>query len=143
MATTGLDTFDTTLHKTNIWLNDITEALDSGNRHEAYLALRAVMHALRDRLTVEEATDLGAQLPLMIRGIYYEGWNPSGKPVKERRKEAFIAHVADILSGTAISYDAERAIRGVFSVLSSKITEGELEDVRQALPKDIRSLWQD
>ncbi|MFO8010759.1 MAG: DUF2267 domain-containing protein [Dehalococcoidia bacterium] len=143
MSTTGLSVFDNTLHKTNIYLNDIMRELGSENRHEAYIALRAVLHALRDRLTVEEATDLGAQLPIMVRGIYYEDWNPSGKPVKERHKEEFINHVENILSGTAMSSDGERAVRSVFATLSKRVTEGEIQEVKQMLPEDIRSLWQD
>ncbi|HEY5940705.1 MAG TPA: non-homologous end-joining DNA ligase [Gemmatimonadales bacterium] len=33
---------------------------------------------LRDRLTVEETAHPGAQLPMLIRGSYYAGWEPSG-----------------------------------------------------------------
>ena len=61
--------------------------------HKAYMALRTVLHALRDRLTVEEAIQLGAQLPMLIRGFYYEGWNLKGKPHKERHKEDFLDHI--------------------------------------------------
>ena len=64
-----------------------------GHPNKAYLALRTVLHALRDRLTVEEAVDLGAQLPMLIRGLYYEGWTLKGKPHKERTKADFLIHV--------------------------------------------------
>ena len=66
------DIFDGTLQKTQIWLNELMTALDWENHpHKAYLALRTVLHALRDRLTVEEAVQLGAQLPMLVRGFYY------------------------------------------------------------------------
>ncbi len=59
------------------------------DRHAAYRVLRAVLHALRDRLTVAETVDLGAQLPMLIRGLYYEGWTPNDKPLRERTREKF------------------------------------------------------
>ena len=64
MASSGLAVFDTTLQKTNAWLKEVMDELGSSDRHQAYLALRAVLHALRDRLTVEEVAQLGAQLPM-------------------------------------------------------------------------------
>src|SRR5919204_6184474 len=79
MSATGLDVFDKTLQTTNIWLNEIMDDLGP-DRKIAYRALRAVLHALRDRLTVDEAAQLGAQLPLMIRGLFFDMWHPAGKP---------------------------------------------------------------
>jgi uncharacterized protein (DUF2267 family) len=66
---TRLDVFDATVHKTNEWLNDVMDALSSRDQHQAYAAMRATLHALRDRLTVEEVAQLGAQLPMLIRGF--------------------------------------------------------------------------
>src|SRR5262245_18543638 len=91
MSATGLDVFDRTLQKTNGWLHDLMQILDWTDRHKAYVALRATLHALRDRLTVEEVAQLGAQLPMLIRGFYYEGWNPTGKPLRVRHAEQFLA----------------------------------------------------
>ena len=79
MSATGLDVFDRTLHKTNLWLNDVMQELGADNRHQAYRALRATLHALGDRLTIDEVADVGAQLPMLIRGFYYVGWDPSGR----------------------------------------------------------------
>ena len=94
MTVSSIDVFETTLHKANRWLKELMEELGWEDRHAAYLALRATLHALRDRLTVEEVAHLGAQLPMLIRGVYYEGWDPTGKPVPERRVEAFLLRIA-------------------------------------------------
>jgi uncharacterized protein (DUF2267 family) len=141
MSTTGLDVFDTTLQKTFVWLNDIMAELDSKDRHLAYLALRATLHALRDRLPVGEAVHLGAQLPMLIRGFYYEGWTPSGKPLKEHRAQ-FLSAILGCF-GAGVPPDPERVAHAVFKVLARHVTAGEIEGVKQLLPKDIRSLWPD
>ncbi len=79
----GRDVFDGTMQKTEIWLNELMAELEwEGKPEKTYFALRTVLHALRDRLTVEEAVQLGAQLPMLVRGFYYEGWTLKGKPHK-------------------------------------------------------------
>ena len=141
MSTTGLEVFDTTLQKTYLWLNEImTDRGWEDNRHWAYLALRTVLHTLRDHLTVEEAMDLGAQLPMLVRGFYYEGWTLTGKPVKERRKEEFLAHIKQAFRDDE-RIDPEKVVRTVFRVLSRRITEGEIADVKHQLPAALRELW--
>ena len=140
MSMTGLDVFDRTIHKTNNWLNELMEVLSWHDRHKAYLALRVTLHALRDRLTLEEVAQLGAQLPMLIRGFYYEGWDPTGKPLKERHKEEFLARIEEQFRGDDQA-DAKQVARVVFSVLSDRVTEGEIEDVKHVLPAELRELW--
>jgi len=142
MSATGVDVFDRTLHKTNAWLSDLMDVLGSPDRHAAYLALRATLHALRDRLPVEEVADLGAQLPMLVRGFYYEGWDPTAKPVKLRRKEEFLARIEQEMRSDD-TYDAERVARAVFTVLAARVTEGEIEDVQHVLPAEVRSCGRD
>jgi uncharacterized protein (DUF2267 family) len=140
MTMTGLDVFDRTVHKTNSWLNELMEILGWDDRHKAYLALRVTLHALRDRLTVEETAQLGAQLPMLIRGFYYEGWDPTGKPLKVRQAEEFLARIEEHFSDDE-QVDAELVARAVFTVLSNRVTEGEIEDVKHVLPAELRGLW--
>ena len=139
MSATGLEVFDTTLQKTLLWLNQIMAELDSKDRHLAYSSLRATLQALRDRLPVVEAVHLGAQLPMLVRGFYYEGWTPSGKPLKEHRAE-FLSTVRECL-GPSASPDPERVVRAVFKVMAQHVTAGEIGGIKQLLPKDLRDLW--
>jgi uncharacterized protein (DUF2267 family) len=140
MSTTSLDVFDRTLQKTNIWLNQIMDIMGWEDRHTAYTALRATLHALRDRLTVQEAAQLAAQLPMLIRGIYYEGWNPTHTPVPERHLDQFLARIErEFRSGYQV--DPEEVARAVFKVLATRVTEGEISDVEQVLPAEVKTLW--
>ncbi|MGE5304921.1 MAG: DUF2267 domain-containing protein [Alphaproteobacteria bacterium] len=135
------DVFEGTIQKSHIWLNDLMSELNWNDRpHRGYLALRAVLHALRDRLTVEEAVQLGAQLPMLIRGLYYEGWTLKGKPHKERHEKDFLDHVTKAFKGAAV-IDPREVVRGVFSVLVRHTSAGEIEDVKNAMPKPLRDLW--
>src|SRR3990170_1662162 len=115
---TGPDVFEGTLQKTQVWLNDLMFELDWEDRpQKAYLALRTVLHALRDRLTVEEALQLSAQLPMLIRGFYFEGWNLKGKPHKERHKEDFFEHIENAFKKDP-SVSPRLVTRAVFKVLT-------------------------
>jgi uncharacterized protein (DUF2267 family) len=137
---TGVDTFDATIHKTHVWLNDLIQALNWGDRYKAYIALHAAVHALRDRLTVEETVHLGAQLPMLIRGFYYEGWTPSGKPDKVRHNDEFPAPFREYFKND-LDTDPERIVRAVFDVLAKRVTEEKIADVKSILPEEIADLW--
>jgi uncharacterized protein (DUF2267 family) len=133
--------FDGTLQKTQIWLNDLMTDLDwEGKPEKAYFALRTVLHALRDRLTVEEAVQLGAQLPMLVRGFYYEGWTLKGKPHKERHKEDFLDHIKAAFKDD-VTVRSESVVRAVFKVLERHTSEGEIEDVKRILPKALQDFW--
>jgi uncharacterized protein (DUF2267 family) len=140
MSETGIAAFDSTIQTTNIWLNELAERLGWMDRHQAYHALRTVLHALRDRLTVEEAASLGAQLPLLVRGFYYEGWHPHGKPIRQRKKEEFLAPIEAAFRNDPAA-DPEEVARAVFHLLTMHVTAGEIDSIRRSLPEDIRSLW--
>jgi uncharacterized protein (DUF2267 family) len=140
MSATGLDVFDTTIHKTNTWLKELMQIGGWESRRTAYKALRATLHALRDRLTVDENAQLSAQLPMLIRGLYFEGWDPSVRTLKERHLEHFLERIEQELRGDE-QLDPVEVARAVFMVMQERVTEGEIEDVRYVLPSKIRELW--
>jgi uncharacterized protein (DUF2267 family) len=140
MSAAGLPAFDSTSQITNFWLRELMDELGWEERQRAYHALRAVLHAVRDRLSVEEVADLGAQLPLLIRGIYYEGWKPSRQPLrKPRRREEFLAPIADAFRDHP-EVSPEGVLWAVFKVMERHITPGEIRDVKQLLPEAVRVL---
>ena len=139
MPTAHIDVFDTTVQKTHDWLNELGAVLGTENKRLLYRALRSTLHALRDRLTVDEVAQLGAQLPMLLRGLYYEGWDPTGKPIRVRHKDEFLVPIADALANDDV--DAEDAARAVFQVLANRITCGEMKDIKHILPASVRALW--
>jgi uncharacterized protein (DUF2267 family) len=139
MSTTGLDLFDKTLQSTNIWLDEIM-AYIGPDRAVAWKVLSIVLHKLRDRLPIELAVHLGAQLPLLVRGVYYDQFEPEKLPAGWNTADEFIHEVQKWLSDIR-PVDAKLAIAAVFDVLSKHIAEGQITKVRHALPKSIRTLW--
>ena len=142
MSLTTCCPIEITLHTTNLWLENLMEELGWKDRNQAYQALRVVLHALRDRLPEEALAALAAQLPLLIRGIYYEGWDPSGKPLNEPQKEDFLAQIAAAFRNNP-EVDPQRVAWAVFKVLKRYATSGDIRNMGQILPPEIRDLWPD
>lgn len=140
MTATAISAFESTLQTTYEWLGEVGSEIGRDDSQHAYRALRAVLLALRDRMTVEEATDLGAQLPMLVRGFYYEGWNPSRNPSRDRNKAEFLAHVnQNLVEGK--DGDPEEVTRAVLRVLAARVTTGEVAHVKANLPSDVQHLW--
>jgi uncharacterized protein (DUF2267 family) len=137
MSETSFSSFKTTEDKTNRILSEIEQAYGwpKERRNQSYAALRAVLHALRDRLPVNEAAQLGAQLPMLVRGIYYTGWNPAEVPVKMNRDE-FMHRVRENFP-YEIDGDTEQLVNVVVQALRHYITDGEWDDVKSVIPKGL------
>jgi uncharacterized protein (DUF2267 family) len=134
--------FDRTLQKTREWVDELDAELGWGDRPRAYTALKAVLHALRDRLPVEETADLAAQLPMLVRGFFFEGWKPVAPADRARHLDEFLAPVARALAWESATMPEEVA-RAVFALLRRHVTEGELEDVLRVLPVELRQLFEE
>ncbi|HEY9233586.1 MULTISPECIES: DUF2267 domain-containing protein [Phenylobacterium] len=139
MSANGLEVFDRTLHTTNSWLKEISDDLEI-DRHAAWKVLSVVLHKLRDRLPVDLSAHLGSQLPLLVRGVYYDQYQPARQPSRCHGVEDFTEEVGEWLTD-ATAIDPDRAIRSVFGVLSRHLTAGQVAKVRDNLPKSLRQAW--
>lgn len=135
-TTTGVRNLDNSIDLTNVWLRDILSQLKWQSKDSAYQALRGTLHAIRDRLPAEEAVDLASQLPLLIKGIYYDGWTLRDKPEKFK-KEEFARRVHAQFEFDDNVNPAE-VIRAVLRVMYRHVGEGELRDVKFNMPKEIQ-----
>lgn len=131
-----------TFEKTDLWLKELQELGSFESKKQAYSSLRAVLQSLRDRLPINEAADVGAQLPMLIRGIYYEGWCPSHVPSNEKTAKEFLEKVSNKLKGNNdLFLEPEKVTKAVFKLLRNKLSPGELTDIERNLPDSIKQLF--
>ena len=138
MSASGLEVFDRTLQTTNIWLDEIMQTVGP-DRQVAWHVLGCVLHALRDRLPVGLAAHLGAQMPLLIRGQYYDQWRPRETPQKWRSLDEFLEIIAVDLRNVR-PVNPTDAARAVFQVLNHFVDPGQVDNVREALPEEVRRI---
>ena len=131
--------FERATEKAMEWVKDMMTFLDTEDPERALHALRAGLHALRDRLTVEEAAQLSAQMPMLIKGLFFENWHPAGKPLRIRTQHEFLALVVENYGPHSDDY-ADDIVRSVFRVLQKHVSQGELTNIAMSLPAPILAL---
>lgn len=140
MSKTGITTLDHAPDAVAEWLIQLSEWMGWTETGKSYLLLRSTLHELRDYLSVDEAAQLAAQMPLLMKGIFYDGWNPAHKPGANHDKTSFIRNVQEKFIKYPLD-DPEGAISTVFALLETKISMGEIGDVRGAMKKELQELW--
>jgi uncharacterized protein (DUF2267 family) len=141
---TGTRVFDRTVHKTNIWLKDIMIGMGWNNRERAYSFLRATLHTVRDLLPIEEVANFGAQLPILLRGVYYEGWWPHHGKYKIKSLDSFYDLYSHHLGPLGNRLSDREIIQGVsvcMQTIARNISPGEIADIQSVLPKVVCGLF--
>lgn len=141
---THISTIERNLEVTNVWLKELCEELQDVEREEAWRRLGAVLQTMRDRIPVDEAANFAAQLPVLIRGYYYEGWKPESTPQKWRSKDEYCNAVVEKMgprSPSAKEVDPEETIRAVLKVTARHINDDEIEKVKEMHSQEIQELW--
>ena len=121
------------------WIDDLKRRLGWQDRERVFLALLATLHALRDCLARDEAVYIGAQLPTLLRGLYYDGWHPSARPATKSRN-AFLERIHDGVHRDP-AVDTEQVARAVFALLAARLPAAEIEDAKAATPSVLHNLW--
>lgn len=140
MSAQGLEVIDHSVHLAHEWINELTERLDWGSKRSGLRLMRVTLHRIRDHLLPDELAQLSAQLPVVIRGFFFEGWVPKNTPIKERHVEDFVNHISECM-GDVSEYRGQGDITCVFDLLNARLSRGEVEDVRASLPQELRDLW--
>ncbi|GAB3075661.1 DUF2267 domain-containing protein [Micromonospora schwarzwaldensis] len=140
MAEHLMSAFESSLDKTNVILKEIESAYGwpPDRRNQSYAALRTVLHLLRDRLPVPESAEFAQQLPVLLRGIYFDGWQPENVPIKLNRDD-FLYEVRQ-----GFPYDVaggpQRVVQVVLDTLRRHVTQGEWQDVKSSMPQGLDQL---
>lgn len=131
---------DHSVQLTQEWVKELDGYTGWDDLERTYRLLRAGLQTVRDYLNVDEAAQFAAQLPTILRGVYYDGWDPSGTPVKDRDLEDFLIRIGRGFSQDA-EFDGKAAAKALFALFDSRISKGETSDVRSALRKPLQELW--
>ena len=140
MSVQGLEVIDHTVALTHEWINELSDRLGWSSPRSALRLMRTTLHHLRDHLRVDEVAQFSAQLPLLIRGIFFEGWMPKNTPIRERKAADFLAAIGAKMEGVQ-EFRGDADVICVFQLLNGRISAGEVADLRACLPQDIRALW--
>lgn len=136
---TKVSALDHAMHTAHMWVNDVAREFDTEDREFAYRVLRAWLRTLRDRLTVEATAHFAAQLPDLIRGIFYAGWNPSKVPEKYDA-EAYTARFAR--EANISVHDVARAAAATTAAALHHLPPAQIDKALDQLPREIRALLQ-
>ncbi len=131
------DPFAHAMHTAHIWLRRITDDLATEDRAFAYRVTRAWLHTVRDRLEVPGAAHLSAQLPELLRGIFFEGWMPTKVPVSHGVAE----FVAQFAAEAGVTEDEAAGLAWlVTDALRDLCSPGQLDRVAAVFPADLRNV---
>ena len=136
----GIQTLDTAVGATEEWVNALMARLGSQDKERTYLALLAALHALRDALPRDEAGYLGVQLPVLLRGLYFEGWHPASHIQRAKSRSPFVERIQEGVHRDP-GIDAEGVAHAVFALLAERLPPGEVEDAKAATPEALRMFW--
>jgi uncharacterized protein (DUF2267 family) len=137
MPFTGVENLDRSIDKANVWLADIAAGFGTSDRRLAYRVLRAWLHTLRDRLSVEVAAHFAAQLPELLRGVFFDGWNPRQVPLKYDRA-GYVTRFAQ--EARIRDSDVPKATRIVSVVALHHMSAGVVSEAFRMLPADLGQL---
>lgn len=140
MSAHGLRVIEHTVQLTYEWISELTDRLDWTHQKDALRLMRVVLHQLRDHLQPDELAQFSAQLPLLIRGMLFEGWAPKRAPVHQRNADVFVQEIEELV-GAVLEYRGKEDIQTVFKLLNARLSRGEVDDIRANLPAPISALW--
>lgn len=132
--------FEDSVRETHAWIIDLSERLGFIDEAYALHGLLAVLHALRDELSAQQNAALAAQMPALLRGMYFQDWKPVLFEPRHCSQHEFLFRVDRAFHGYAAIPDPRLLTEQVFALLEDRIG-GECRKIRRTLPDDLSNLW--
>lgn len=135
--------FENYAQEGNLFLKEVAATLGAPeDKEHAFRILQAVFHTLRDRTTMEESLHLISELPMALKAVYVNNWHFRDNPEKYETKSEFFDRIKaiDITDEIDFGTNPEKEVKAVFKVLSNRISEGEIDHVKEQLPTEIAEL---
>ncbi|MFW5688518.1 MAG: DUF2267 domain-containing protein [Spirochaetota bacterium] len=141
----GLD-FNQYAQDGNEFMHRLARELGHPDREDqAAILLRAVLHALRDRISMQENLHVVSQLPMFLKGVYVDQWSYSEELDRLKTADEFARRVEENqeqLGEQRFDWNAstQELITKVLASVEEYLTEGEVKDIKSELPDEIAAL---
>lgn len=137
MTKTRSQFFDQSVQTAQAWIDRVAEQFDTDDRDFGFRVTKAYLHALRDQLPVTDAAHFAAQLPDLLRGVFYEGWSPAHVPLRTTLEEVVRRFATEAV---VAENEVPKVAWAVAAALDASMTN--LDKTVERLRRDIRALLQ-
>jgi uncharacterized protein (DUF2267 family) len=139
---TGVHALEQSLRDAQGWISSVALRLNSRNPNLALTSLKATLHAVRDQLDRTGAIELGGRLPALVRGLYYDGWDPDDARGPAKTSKSFLSRIAhESVRNPRIK--PERAAKAALEVIFERLPAAAMAPVIERLPESLAKLWPD
>ena len=128
------------VEETEAWVDEFVALIAWHNRDLAFTALVSALHAFRDSMPWDEAANIAAYFPPLLRGIYFEGWHPASRSLPLTTKSVFFERIRDAVHQNP-GVESEQVVRALFSLLAKRMPQSELEDLKALAPEELHAYW--
>lgn len=139
---TGVHVLEQTLRDTQGWVSSAAARLNARSRNVALASLKATLHAIREQLEPADIVELGQHLPLPLRGLYYDGWDPARVRRPATTRASFLERIEDD-AWRMPRIKAARAAKAALETIFERVPASVMVRVIDRLPEDLRALWPD
>lgn len=139
---TGIPALEDALRDAQGWLASAGHRINTRSSQVALACLRGTLHTLRAQLDVRRAIEVGERLPLVMRGVFFDGWDPHDAPPPAATKDEFVGRVAAD-NGRNPRIKAERAAKAALEVIFERLPAAVTARIVERLPENLRELWPD